>query len=172
MLTRDRLAEVLTYDKDTGYFTRNYGSGGKAKGSVAGSTASHYGYVHICIDRKMYKAHRLAFLWMTGDFPVGEVDHLDGDRANNSWGNLREVTRSENSRNCCLRSDNNSGEVGVGYHKKRGQWRARIGHKHIGWFRSKEEAVLARAQHPDSSEYSPRHGKVGETYNNKGGANA
>lgn len=166
-LTEERLKEVLLYDPDSGEFFRNKGRGGFKAGTVAGSRNQFYGYVHISVDRKMYKAHRLAFLYM-GDPLTSEeeVDHLNGDRSDNRWENLRKSCRSKNSRNCSLRSDNNSGYVGVGFHKKRGQWRARVGHKHIGWFSCKEDAIAARRDHPDNYEYSERHGLRGKAYNN------
>lgn len=166
MITQERLKELFTYNPTNGLFFRNVGRGGKDAGSIAGTTNSYYGYVSICIDRKHYKAHRLAFLYMTGKMPTEEVDHRDGDRQNNVWTNLKGSNRSENASNCALRSDNESGVVGVGFHKKRKQWRARIKGQHIGWFTTKEEAALAREQHFLAKTFSYRHGKELSMFNN------
>lgn len=169
MLTQERLKELFEYDPAEGTFTRRCSRGGYAKGTVAGAFNSYYGYVHISVDAKSYKAHRLAFLYMTGEMPEGEVDHVDGNRKNNSWDNLRDVSRKENARNCCLRSDNTTGYPGVSYHKKRRQWRARIGGTHLGWFSSREEAIEHRVRAVEREGYSPRHGGSPNGYRNSYG---
>jgi len=64
---------------------------------------------------------------MTGEWPKGEIDHIDLDRANNKWENLREATHSENSANRRVRSDNILGLKGVAFDKTRGEYRAYIG---------------------------------------------
>lgn len=166
MVTQDRLKELFTYYAQTGEFVRNVGRKGVAKGSVAGTTNQHFGYIQINIDGKTYKAHRLAYLYMLGKWPEEEVDHIDGDRVNNRWANLRDVTRGENARNLARRSDNTSGQVGVGFHTKRNQWRARILGQHIGWFSTKADAVEARLTHPLNSTFSERHGKELSNFNN------
>jgi hypothetical protein len=166
MITQRRLKDLLQYDPETGVFIRRRSCGGFLEGTVAGSTSSYYGYIHISIDKKVYKAHRLAFLYMEGRFPEGEVDHKNGIRSDNSWNNLRECSRTENSKNCSLRSDNTSGCPGVGFHKKRGQWRARVGTKHLGWYPTKELAIEARNKEANNRGYSERHGQHGLAYNN------
>lgn len=163
-VTQERLKELLKYDPITGIFTRNFSRGGFRKGTVAGSTNQYYGYIHISLDKRMYKAHRLAFLYMEGRWPDGEVDHLNGDRAYNAWDNLKESSSKENSRNCARRSDNTSGVAGVGFHKRRKQWRARMGTKHLGWYPSKELAIAARIAAQEGL-YSDRHGKEYSEFN-------
>lgn len=166
MITRERLLKLMTYDPQTGVFTRNCGRGGKGKGSIAGTTSSYYGYVSICLDRQHYKAHRLAFLYMTGAWPAEEVDHVNGNRTDNSWANLKPASRSDNAKNCALRRDNNSGHVGVDFHVKRHQWRARIGPNHLGWYDSKEEAIEARTKAACKENYSGRHGGCRTNFKN------
>lgn len=166
MVTQERLKELYTYDPIGGTFRRNFGRQGVEKGSLAGSMNHHFGYVNIFVDDKGYKAHRLAFMYMTGEWPPEEVDHLDGDRSNNAWENLKLCSRSENARNMAKRKDNTSGHVGIGFHKKRNQWRARIMGEHLGWFPTMEEAIKARQEHPSNILFSERHGKGSSEFNN------
>ena len=98
MLAQTRLQDVLHYDPDNGVFTWRVRKGRIAAGSVAG-VIDNLGYVRICVDQKDYRAHRLAHLWMTGEWPEADMDHIDGVRANNRWKNLRSVTRSVNLQN-------------------------------------------------------------------------
>lgn len=171
MITQERLKELLEYHPDSGDFVRKIGRKGVAAGSIAGTTNSYFGYIAIYIDGKSYKAHRLAFLYMEGRIPTEEVDHINGDRTDNSWDNLKEVSRKENAHNCAMRKDNTSGIVGIGFHTKRNQWRARIGLEHIGWFSTKEEAIVARQSHPLNKNFSDRHGKDVAQFNNSYKAN-
>lgn len=89
-LTQERLKEVLSYNPDTGEFSRI--AGGKA-----GTKSLEY--LRIQIDRRLYLAHRLAFLIILGRWPYDKVDHIDGDPSNNRWENLRECSQKENMRN-------------------------------------------------------------------------
>lgn len=165
-----KIRQNLSYNPDTGMFTRLRGAGGYPAYTIAGTTSSYFGYVAISVDQVQFKAHRLAFLFMTGELPDEgmEVDHIDGDRKNNRWENLRLVTRGENARNCARRSDNRSGSVGVGFHKGRGQWRARLAKKHLGWFLTKEEAIEAREAAEEGAEgFTDRHGSGESLFPNK-----
>lgn len=145
-LTQERLKELLHYDPETGHFTWRVSSGRVAAGAVAGSFDG-CGYRVISVERKLHRAHRLAFLYMTGSFPPDCVDHVNRDRANNQWANLRPATRRENQGNTGLQSNNTSGYRGVSWHKKAGKWRAEGacgGHvKYLGLFASLEEAASA-----------------------------
>jgi hypothetical protein len=106
------------------------------------------GYVQIMVDGRKYLAHRLAWLWMTGVWPDGEVDHWDTNGANNAWANLRAATRPQQLMNASKRSDNTSGYKGVSFDPRRGTWYARVesnGRKQwIGSFPTPEAAKLAR----------------------------
>ena len=99
-LTAEWLRAVLDYDPKTGLFHWRIDRGGrKARiGALAGSFDAT-GYIQIMIDGKNYKAHRLAWLYVTGNWPIGDIDHLNGERANNRWSNLREATKSINQQN-------------------------------------------------------------------------
>ncbi len=122
------------------------------KGTYAGAVAGRYntdgdGYRQIGINRRLYKKHRLAWLYMTGAWPRHEIDHINGDRGDNRFCNLREATASENRRNMRKRVNNTSGYKGVSLDAERGLWRARITvdgkDKLLGRFRSPERARIA-----------------------------
>jgi hypothetical protein len=147
-LTAARLREVLHYDPDTGMFTRKVARGPYCAGEIAGTT-SKKGYVSICIDGKIYKAHRLAWLYMTGKWPMPECDHENRKKSDNRWQNLRAATRQQNTQNLDLRANSKSGRPGVGWHKASGKWLARIGvanrRIHLGVFDTIEAAANAYA---------------------------
>lgn len=122
-LTRARLKELLHYDPETGHFMRRVTVSNAVAGSRAGAIGNR-GYVRIRIDDKEHLAHRLAFLYMTGEWPPKDVDHINRDRADNRWENLRHATRQENLRNVGLHRSNTSGHRGVTWNKRRGKWQA------------------------------------------------
>lgn len=158
MLTQDQLVKLLHYDPEGGVFTRRTSARGVRAG-IAGSTAKlgrDKSYVRVRVLGKDYYAHRLAWLYMTGRFPDGEVDHEDGDGTNNKWDNIKRcVDHRTNSRNRSLSSRNKSGVMGVQWDVRRKLWRARlcIDGKDItlGRFSDKGEAEgvvkAARAEH-------------------------
>ena len=114
-LTAARLRELLVYDPTTGIFTRSASviGPGRKVGRVAGSDNGQ-GYIKLAVDGRFYRAHRLAFLYMTGSWPLGEVDHINGVRSDNRWGNLRDVSGADNTHNQRLPHKNNtSGFLGV-----------------------------------------------------------
>ena len=102
------------------------------------------GYQHISIDGNEYRAHHLAFLYMTGRWPKTEVDHINHNPLDNRWSNLREAARPENCWNQRIRSDNTSGFKGVQRHGQR--WRAIIqtaGVRHyLGTFDDPQTAAI------------------------------
>ncbi len=148
MLTKERLDELLSYHLETDHFTWKVSRGGTARaGSVAGSPNTS-GHIQIKIDGKLYLAHRLVFLTITGRWPENELDHIDGNPANNRWANLREATRIENMQNQRVNTCNTSGVTGVGWHATTSKWRSRIHVNrkfvHLGYFTEFEDAVAAR----------------------------
>ncbi|MCP4341289.1 MAG: HNH endonuclease [Desulfobulbaceae bacterium] len=84
------------------------------------------GYLQIYINGKMYKTHRLAWLWMEGYFPECNIDHRDRCPGNNKWKNLRHVSQTCNMRNCKKGKNNTSGVTGVCWAKRQEKWLARI----------------------------------------------
>ncbi len=146
MITTERLREVLAYDPDTGVFTWRVARGRQSAGAVAGSLNGS-GYLLIRIDRRSYPAHRLAFVYMTGAWPENEIDHMNLDRADNRFENLREATHSQNMANGRRRSNNTSGLKGAHWRKRNRRWQAQIRvagrKKHLGYFDTPEEANAA-----------------------------
>lgn len=145
-LTQERLKELLHYDPETGNFIWKVFSGPRAlKGQVAGSVEGQ-GYIGIQIDGVTYKAHRLAFLIVEGRIPEF-VDHIDRDRRNNKWYNLRPCSKSENIANSTISRANTSGYKGVGKCSGSEMYRARIkcGGKtyYLGRFSCPREAAHA-----------------------------
>lgn len=125
-MTSEELKELLHYDPETGVFTWKVGRKGKAQaGSVAGCVGPQ-GYIRIKIKNKIYLAHRLAWFYTYGRWPIWQLDHINGIRHDNSSSNLREATQSENSQNSKKRTDNTSGYTGVSIRKGTDKWRAYI----------------------------------------------
>jgi hypothetical protein len=148
MITQIQLKELFHYCPEFGLFTRLVRAAKCTQvGDIAGGKNSG-GYLDIMIYGRTYKSHRLAFLYMTGEFPPHDVDHINGVRDDNRWENLRAVTKSENSRNMKLRSTNTSGHVGVHWHNQKGKWEANYGinnkRYHLGCFADINDAIAAR----------------------------
>lgn len=156
MLTQERLKELLEYNSDTGEFTCIKDSGTKWK---AGKVAGHHhwnGYIVIGIDSKSYKAHRLAFFYMTGKWPTHQVDHINGKRSDNRFVNLREATPSQNQQNLKKAKGDTRTQV-LGVTRNGTKYIAQIGlnktRVHIGTFNTLKEASTAylavkRGLHP------------------------
>jgi hypothetical protein len=114
-VSQERLKHILSYDHLTGVFTWNVLPKKKVylTGMVAGNVNRH-GYHVISIDGIQYAAHRLAYLYMTGNQPESLVDHIDGNKINNAWSNLRDATPSQNIQNLKIAiSTNKTGYLGV-----------------------------------------------------------
>jgi HNH endonuclease len=114
MLTQARLKELLHYDPETGVFTWIKRTSKRIYvGKIAGSLHP-IGYWFIGVDNHRCYAHRLAWFWTHGEWPKGDIDHIDGNRVNNQLANLRDVTVSVNAQNQKrAQSDNKTGFLGV-----------------------------------------------------------
>jgi hypothetical protein len=147
-LTADRLRAVVSYDPETGIFRRLTGPRqGKAIAGIDIST----GYVRFWVDGGMYRANRLAWLYMTGQWPTEQIDHRNTVRADNRWANLREASRSQNKTNCHAYANNTSGIKGVSPSGRANKpWAAAISKdgvtRRIGRFVTKAEAARAYAE--------------------------
>ena len=124
-LSQSRLKEILSYDPDTGEFVRLVDVR-RARAGDKCRRLSSAGYYQIGVDGWAYLAHRLAWLYMTGEWPAGLVDHIDGDRINNRWCNLRPATVTQNGANSRLNKNNTSGFKGVSRVPGNKPWKAQI----------------------------------------------
>ncbi len=145
-LTQEQLKSKLDYNPNTGIFTWNRKGIGIAIGKVAGTLLSG-GYIHIGLNNKQYLAHRLAVLYMTGKFPREVTDHINHNKRDNRWENIRTCTHVQNMQNTKITARNTSGYKGVSWHKSSKKWRAciRVNKKsiEIGYFDCKKEAAKA-----------------------------
>lgn len=146
-LTADYLRELLEYDKDTGVFVWGQRKFRTQSGSVAGCL-DPAGYRVIKIDERLYKAHRLAWLYVYGEMPKGHIDHINHNHDDNRIKNLRCVDDKENAKNRPLYKNNVSGIPGVAWKKREKKWTAYIKvdgkHLHLGTFDEKQDAIRAR----------------------------
>ena len=147
-LTHDRLRELLKYDPETGQFTWLV-STAEFVGKIAGFPKRDRAYWLIQIGPKRYRAHRLAWFYMTGEWPKDLIDHRDGDGLNNRWANLREADSSKNTQNSRRRSDNRSGLKGVNFVARLNKWKSRVSLNgkriYLGSFATPEAAHAAYA---------------------------
>lgn len=148
-LTVERLRELLAYDPDTGEFRHRLTRCSVKAGQLAGSIDSD-GYIEMSVSGCKYKAHRLAWLYVHGEWPDTQVDHRNGVRNDNRFKNLRKATNAEQQQNRVTAKNNTSGHPGVSWHAQQRKWRARIqrdGHTvNLGSFDSFEDAVAERAK--------------------------
>jgi hypothetical protein len=100
-LTAEYVRSILAYNPENGELTWKQSKSGRSNGKRAGSVQPcHNGHrLVLFIDRKQYRAHRVIWLLMTGEWPTNDVDHEDRDALNNRWLNLRDKTPAENNRN-------------------------------------------------------------------------
>lgn len=122
-ITADELRTALVYDANLGTFIWLIRPSKAIKiGYIAGALDDK-GYITIGINKRIYKAHRLAWLYVTGEWPNGLIDHIDGNKSNNSFANLRVVNESGNSQNVRRPNKRNkSGFMGVIFYQNK--WRA------------------------------------------------
>lgn len=154
-LTASRAREILRYEPDTGHIYRRKPNGTERR--IGGRMA--IGYLQFSVDREMQLAHRVAWLLHTGEWPSGQIDHINGDRADNRLCNLRDVDQFTNMQN--MRAAPKSAASGVlGASPSLGRFRACIRvngkFKHIGRYATPEEAHAAyvaakRAHHPGNT---------------------
>ncbi|MEI5680503.1 MULTISPECIES: HNH endonuclease [unclassified Mesorhizobium] len=145
-LTLERLKQVVHYDRETGIFTRLEDHWRSPAGLEAGYLRPD-GYRTITVDGERHLGHRLAWFYVTGAWPADQIDHMDRNRGNNRFANLREVTIAENGLNRSSRAGSSSRYPGVKFRKDRGRWTARISlnfkHYNLGCFDTEEQAYAA-----------------------------
>lgn len=148
----ERLNEMFSYDQESGALIWKTvpDKFRRAKtGDVAG-TVSRCGYRVVGVDRKQYLEHRVIWKIMTGEDPVDQIDHVDGNKRNNAWRNLRSASNGENRWNTRIAKNNTSGVKGVCWDETRNVWVAYIGkdsrQSRLGRFKNLEDAKYARSR--------------------------
>lgn len=167
MVTQKRLKELVNYCEETGEFTWLHSSGRAVEGQKAGYLRPPKGnktpYLVIGIDGNRYFAHRLAWLYMTGEMPAHQIDHINGIGNDNRWENLRHVTNAENCKNMALGRKSASGARGVRRSRNGNRWEATIGVNYklvwIGSFGTREEAIRARKAAEEAYGFHRNHGR-------------
>lgn len=177
----DLLRQVLTLDETSGrlYWKARpefMFEGGKRPSAVACkswnnrhagkealSSYDHMGYLRGCIFGRHVKAHRVIYALLFGEWPSGDIDHINGITSDNRPENLRAVNRSENMKNSSLRADNKTGYTGVSFSKDRGKYRAviQVNERQIdlGLFDTAEAAFRARQEASKKYGYHKNHGR-------------
>jgi len=145
-LTAELAREFYCYDAETGVLQwRKKPCARVDAGDIAGALNGD-GYLQVGFKYKVYTAHRIAWIYVTGAWPKGQVDHINGVRTDNRWLNLRDVSASINQQNRrTLAGNNSSGFTGV--RRFQNAWRAGIWvggtNTFLGYFKTKEEANCA-----------------------------
>lgn len=151
MPSTERLHELFVYDPISGEIRSRLSRGGRTRaGKLAGDVSAARGYIRIKIDGRYFYAHRIAWCMMTGRWPAAYIDHIDCDKSNTRWCNLREASKSQNGANrpkhlrngTCL-----SPLKGVSFNSKNGKWFSQIlcegAHQFLGYFDAENDAHLA-----------------------------
>lgn len=157
--TQGLLHQIYDYDPNTGSLTYKRDFYRRVKGSNVTSQTNN-GYLVVTLD-KTYLAHRIIWLMQTGDFPEF-VDHINHDRTDNRWNNLRDVSKQTNAENKSVNQNNTTGYMGVSQIKSTGRYRASLTrdrkHIHLGVFNTAEEAHQARIAANEAHGFHSNHG--------------
>ena len=162
MITQQELKELAKYDPNSGVFTWLVAPSNKARaGDVVGYLNN--GYIRASIKGTLYYIHRLAWLITYGEWPAGDIDHINQNRLDNRIDNLRVVDQKENQRNRRLSKNNTSGVCGVGWLKVEGKWGAQIKVNgkviRLGCSIDKFEAICARMSANNKYGFHANHGR-------------
>lgn len=156
---RKRTSDMFALDDDC--FAWNESNAGKNIGAPFFNQRGRR-YMRASIFGKSYMLSRLIFFYMTGRWPVGDIMHRDRDGTNNTWSNLKEVSRIENMRSLAMTKRNSSGCVGVSWNRQKNKWHASVmvNYKtiHLGYFAGKHDAIAARSKANRDLGFDPMHG--------------
>ena len=172
----ETLRKLLRYEPDTGnLFWRHRDAslfkterhcktwhnryGGKPAGCIRGD-----GYITIRLSGRGLSAHRVAWAIHHNTWPTDQLDHINGETADNRIENLREVTNQENQKNRKLPCTNTSGVMGVSWNKQKAKWVAQITvdgkYIYLGRFNSFEDAAAARLKAEIENDFHKNHGRT------------
>lgn len=157
MVTQEYLKNNFTYDPLTGIFKRN------TDGYVCTKPDPSNGYLRIRIKRVLYYLHRLIWLYQTGETDIEQIDHINRNRVDNRFCNLRNVSRQTNAVNKTKQSNNTSGVTGVYFESRTNKWRGEVllsGKKHrLGRFSNIHEAEKAVVEKRKELGFTATHGR-------------
>lgn len=165
-LTQELLKQFLHYDPITGYFTWiakhcNKVMPGKRAGSI--SKRDNKRVIHFA--GSLHMEHRLAWLYMTGAYPKGHIDHIDHNECNNAFNNLRDVAQKDNNKNLSIRNDNKTNEIGI-YINKYNTYQVDVRSKTSRFcraFKTMEAAIIARDTFYQKHSFHINHGNIKPT---------
>lgn len=175
-IAQSELKSLLSYRKELGIFTRFTSPNGKEKAGDIAGTINKQGYVKVCVAGKNYLAHRLVWLYHTGEFPIKHLDHINNNKLDNRIENLREVTITENMKNKTKPKHNTTGKTGVVYNKANSNYMANITVDkkkiYLGSFQQIEDAIQARLDAEEKYGYTTKEVVVDDSelrdlYNNR-----
>ena len=153
------------FANDRSWATWNTRYAGKEAGNITNKGYRRVG-IRIRSGGKQLSllAHRIAFFMKTGNWPVNQVDHINGDKSDNRFENLRDATATENQRNKQISVNNTSGVVGVTFNRAANKWQSQImvGEKnlHLGIFTEKDAAIAARKAAEIKYSFHQNHGRA------------
>ena len=161
--TQKRLKELFNYNIKSGFVTRIKSASNNAqKGSVL-NTRNNKGYISVRVDYVTYSLHRLIFIYMGHGIELKYVDHINHNKLDNSWSNLRLTCAKGNGRNQSKSKSNSSGFTGVCWHKASRKWdvSARINGKliHFGLYNCFIDAISERIRVNNTFDFHINHGK-------------
>ena len=158
---KPRSREWFQTERSMKYFNNRFA--GKEAGSIKSRNNDTYHPIQVKIDGRLYFAHRLIWLYMQGVPIPDQIDHINGDASDNRWNNLRASYHEQNMRNKKKYSNNESGITGVRWNKSKSRWVAYCQdngkHKHLGSFKTKEEAIQMLKSYRESIGYHENHGR-------------
>lgn len=157
MLNHEDLLCLLNYEENSGIFSWKKSRRGVKCGIPLG-TDNGFGYLRITVLGKSYYAHRLAWFYINGNWPVDQIDHINGRKSDNRIANLREATGLQNQQNKVnLDKRNKSTAMGVSWHKKSNKWQVHIciykERKYLGLFDDLFEARDAYTKEKEKIKY-------------------
>lgn len=161
VLTQDLLQSLVHYDPETGVFTSLIKKPFVCIGQTLGKP-NKKGYICFNVAGRGYRASRLAWFYMTNQWPIHHIDHKNRIKDDNRFSNLREANDHENGANCSVSKRNTSGHKGVMWYKRHNKWTAsiRVNRKplHLGYFTDLQDAINARlnAELKHFGEFSPQ----------------
>ena len=147
MITQDLLRELFDYVPETGQLFRKITNkkGRGVKGDSVGSLTEN-GYLRTSINRQRHQVHRIIWCWVTGEWPEKGmvIDHINGNRSDNRWNNLRLCTAKQNAFNRKKARNSRTGFTGVYKDRRTGRFFVKISGKYVGTYETLNLAIAAR----------------------------